>query len=1071
MMHKLSLASVLLFALFARTDALADDAALPLVPTRSFEKTINSVTWMQLDLSPDGRTMLVDVLGDIYSLNVTGGVAKPILTGMAFERNPVFSPDGTRFAFISDRSGVTNLWVANADGSSPRQISRDKSLTLYSSPTWSPDGNDIFVSRAVHKVLAFELIKFSADGDNIQGNKFEAIVKAQPTGSEDWDHRINAMGAVISPDGKFAYYATKLGHTWTEGDPPNWSVARRSLTNNNIETVIQAAGGAMRPVLSHNGRFLAYASRKDYLTGLRLRDLHNGDDRWIAFPVDHDGQEGGYYADLMPRYVFTPDDKAIIMGVGGGIKKLDIASGKMVDIAFEVPVKLGLGPLTRVSQKEDPGPVHVRVIQEPSQSPDRKTILFTALGALYTQDLRPGAKPVRLVKADAFQPAWSPDGKSIAFVSWNAKQGGHVWTIRATGGKPKRLTNLSAFYSSPIFAPDGASIVALRANQHDRLHALSEISPDRATDIIRIPARGGNAQTVSHSFGARQPHFSKDGRLWFHGPSGLSMMLPNGEPKPVVQILALPMGQYVGVPLPVAQVKVSPNGDKALVRTTAAQLYLVDLPKAGSDASTINISDPGNDHVKLTRVGADFFSWSADGSDISWSVGSTYRRIATNAIGRAKPGEIESQAESFTANVVVPRDVPKGKLVLRGATVLTMRGDEVIDDADILIADNRIAAVGRRGEVVVPIDSTIRDVSGRYIVPGFVDAHAHWFETRRSIHEVDHWDFAVNLAYGVTSGLEVQPFTVDIFSYQDMIEAGMMLGPRVWTTGPGVFNNSEIHSRQDAMDVLTRYRDHYRTRNIKSYMVGDRAERQYIVEAAAELGMMPTTEGASDLVLGLTHAIDGFSGNEHSLPVSPLNEDVISLYAHSRTSYTPTLSVLYGGGPALFDYIISKRPQDDPKFRHFVPPAVISEKLRNRHWLPSEAQTYARFAADALKIQRAGGLVAMGSHGEMQGLGMHWEMEAYGSGGATPMEVLRAATMGSAEAIGHAEDIGSIETGKFADLVILSADPRTNISNTQKIEAVMKNGRLYDDDTLDQVWPLQSVQPETWFAGERDGRK
>lgn len=1070
-MNKFTIASAFALALFPAMSAIADSAALPLVPTRSFEKTVSSVTWMQLDLSPDGKNMLIDVLGDIYVLDATGGEAKPVLAGMAFERNPVFSPDGTKFAFISDRSGVTNLWVANADGSNLRQISHDSSLVLYSSPAWSPDGHDIYVSRAVHKVLAFELMKFSADGSQEQAGKGEAVVKAQPTGAEDWDNRTNAMGAVISPDGKFVYYATKLGHTWTEGDPPNWSIARRDLATGAVETVVQSAGGAMRPVLSHNGRFLAYASRKGPQTGLRLRDFQSGEDRWVAYPVDHDGQEGGYYADLMPRYVFTPDDKALLMGAGGGIKRLDIASGKMTEVAFKVPVKLGLGPLTRVTQREETGPVKVRVIQEPSLSPDGKRIIFTAMGALYKQNLEDGAQPVKLVNADAFQPAWSPDGKTIAFVRWNAKDGGHIWTMPIAGGKPKRLTAYPDFYTSPTFSPDGASVVALRANQFDRLHMLNEISPDRASDIIRIPLNGGTARTVTRSFGALQPHFSKDGRLWFYGPAGLSVVSPAGVAKPVAQIVALPMGQYIGVPLPVAQVRVNPAGDKALVRTTASQLYLVDLPTAGSEASTINVSESGKDHVKLTNIGADFFNWSADGSSISWSVGSTYRRIATDVARRGETGAGETLADRFAVNVQVPRDVPQGKLVLRGATVMTMRGDEVIADADIVIADNRIAAVGKRGSVIVPDGAVIRDVTGRYIVPGFVDAHAHWFEIRRNVHDVGHWDFAANLAYGVTSGLEVQPFTTDIFAYQDMIEAGMMPGPRAWTTGPGIFNNSEINSRQDAVDVLTRYREHYRTRNIKSYMVGDRAARQYIVQGAAELGMMPTTEGASDLVLGLTHAIDGFSGNEHSLPVSPLYDDIISLYAQSRTSYTPTLSVLYGGGPALFDYIINKRPQDDPKFRHFVPRTVIAEKLRNRHWMPAEAQTYARFAADALKIQRAGGLVAMGSHGELQGLGMHWEMEAYASGGAAPMEAIHAATMGSAETIGHAGEVGSIEPGKFADLVILTDDPRVDIKNTQKIDLVMKNGRLYDDETLDEIWPQQSKQPENWFAGENDGGK
>lgn len=212
--------------------------------------------------------------------------------------------------------------------------------------------------------------------------------------------------------------------------------------------------------------------------------------------------------------------------------------------------------------------------------------------------------------------------------------------------------------------------------------------------------------------------------------------------------------------------------------------------------------------------------------------------------------------------------------------------------------------------------------------------HAHWLEIRRQAHDDQMWDLLANLAYGVTSGLDPQTFTTDVFAYEDMIDAGIMPGPRAWSTGPGVFNNSEILSQTAATEVLTRYRDNYRTRNIKSYMVGDRERRQYMVEAAKTLGMMPTTEGASDLDLDLTHAIDGFSGNEHALPVTPLHEDVIRLFAEGRTSLVPTLSVLYGGEPALFDFIIERRPQQDPKFSHFVPPGIVSEKIRNRRWMP-----------------------------------------------------------------------------------------------------------------------------------------
>jgi hypothetical protein len=395
-----------------------------------------------------------------------------------------------------------------------------------------------------------------------------------------------------------------------------------------------------------------------------------------------------------------------------------------------------------------------------------------------------------------------------------------------------------------------------------------------------------------------------------------------------------------------------------------------------------------------------------------------------------------------------------------------MRGEEVLANADVVVVDGRIAAIGRSGEVKVPPDATIKDVSGQFLLPGFVDTHAHWFSIRREILDLQHWAFLANLAYGVTSGLDVQTFTVDAFAYQDMIDAGLMLGPHAWSTGPGVFVNSALDSREEAVAVLTRYRDYYRTRNIKSYMVGGRRQRQLMTDAAREIGMMPTTEGASDLWLNVTHAIDGFSGNEHTLPVSPLHEDIIKLYADTRISYTPTLSVMYGGWPALDEFIINGRPQDDAKLARFTPPDVVKELLRNRHWMPHEAQTYQSFARDAARIQRAGGLVGIGSHGEVQGLGYHWEMQAYASGGATPREVLQAATIGSAEDIGRMKETGSLEPGKFADILVLEKDPLADIRNTLSLLQVMKNGRLYDANTLDEVWPRQRPLERLWFQGD-----
>jgi len=1057
--------------------SLASAAAQPsLGSSRTLDTVLEEGTWMQPDVSPDGRTILFDLLGDIYALDAAnGGSAHPVLTGLPFETHPVFSPDGQHFAFISDRSGVTNLWIADADGSNPRALSHERDLTVFTSPAWSPDGKSVYVSRMKHAVLAFELWKFDVEV-SAGGGEGSAVIKAQPNG-EGWDERINALGATLSPDGRYIYYARKVGTTWTEKHPPNWSIARHDLQIHADNVIISNAGGAMHPALSHDGRYLAYASRSGAQTGLRLRNLATGEDRWITLPVDHDAQEQGYYADLTPRFTFAPGDKSLIASVGGKIDRIDIESGHLTLVPFTAHVQLGLGALTRVEQREETGPVRVRVNLTPRQSPDGRRIAFTALGTLYVQGLRPGARPQAVAGAQrqSFQPSWSPDGKHLVYVTWDALSGGAIWKIAAAGGSPVRLTHEVGFYSEPRYSPDGKTLVALRASHYDRLRAPTEISPERATDLIRLPAEGGDVTLIAHAPGARLIDFAGDPqRVRFYAPEGASSIRLDGtDLHRELIVRARAASKYVGTPIPVEELRLNADGDRALART-ASQLYLLDVPdaKEGKPAE-IDLTQPTGGVVKLTRIGADFFDWADGGRTIEWSLGARFRRIAVaeaetstlgSAEGQAQPGSAEGRAQSFAATVEVARDVPQGALVLRGATVVTLRGNEVIPSADVLVINNRIAAVGATGTVPVPKGATLRDVTGKFIVPGFVDAHAHWFEIRRQIHDDQMWDLLANLAYGVTSGLDPQPFTTDVFAYQDMIDAGIMLGPRAWSTGPGVFNNSEIVSQAAAADVLTRYRDYYRTRNIKSYMVGDRERRQYMVEAAKTHGMMPTTEGASDLDLDLTHVIDGFSGNEHALPVTPLHQDVIRLFAEGRTSLVPTLSVLYGGEPALFDFIIERRPQEDPKFSHFVPPEVLSEKIRNRRWMPAQLQTYSQFAADATQIQRQGGLIGVGSHGELQGLGFHWEMEVLASGGATPLEVLHAATLGSAEVIGRARDVGSLEPGKLADLLILDADPFADIRHTQSIHWVMKNGRLYEAATLNEVWPRVRPLPALWFS-------
>lgn len=1025
-------------------------------------------TWMAPDISPDGRTILFDLLGDIYALDAGGGTARPVLTGDAFETQPVFSPDGSQIAYVSDKSGAANLWVANADGSNARKLSADTDPALYTSPSWSPDGRFIYVSRTIHNLLAFELFAYDPRGGS--GVK---VTNARPTGTETGADRINVMGAVASPDGKYLYYARKTGSLWSDKVLPHWEIVRRTLATGVEDRIITSPGAAMRPALSHDGKRIVYASRQGAQTGLRIRDLETGADRWLSFPVDHDSQMGGYYNDLIPRVAFLPGDREVLTAIDGKLTRIRLADGVRTPVPFTAPVDLGVRKNTRVEVPDETGPVRVRVIQAPKLSPDGGRIAFAALGKLYVQDWSGGTpRAVAGVEGMAFQPSWSPDGRTLVYVTWTGEGegGGALWAIPAAGGKPRRLLTASAFYSEPTVSPDGRSVAVLRATNIERLQSLSDLAPNRPTDIVLLPLAGGEARVVASKSGIKAPSFDAKGE-WLRyttGPSVEAVAVQGGITRRIFDLRSPNANRYFNnIQTPPEDIRLSPDGTRMLVKA-ASQAWLLDVPPSfGADPQSLQLNQPLVFGVRLTDIGADYLDWSRDGKTLLWSLGATVRTIDTaQAAGLAK-GVAEKQAAKVEAVVQLPRDVPQGSVVLRGGTAITMRGDETIAGADVVVTNNRIVAVGKTGEVAVPAGATVVDVTGKYLTPGFVDTHAHWFELPRQVLEANHWSLLANLAYGVTSGLDVQPFTVDVFGYQDMTDAGLMVGPRAFSTGPGIFVNSEINSAAEAEAVMTRYRDYYRTNNLKAYLVGNRTQRKFVVEASAKLGMMATTEGASDFNLNLTHAIDGMAGNEHNLPITPLRDDVVKLYAASRIGYSPTFGVLYGGFAPYDNQVIAGEIDKDAKLARFVPWGSIEGKMRNRTWTPPMDRTVASFAADALRIRKAGGLVGIGSHAVIQGLGYHYEMRAYAEGGATPHEVLRAATIESAEILGRKTQIGSLEAGKYADILIMSANPLERVENAAAIDKVMKNGRIYDAATLSEEWPRKKALPERWFNKAR----
>ena len=1083
---------------------------LPLKPERKLDFTTDEGTWLSLDVSPDGKTIAFELLGDIYTLPIEGGEAKLISGGMAFDSQPKFSPDGQWIAFLSDREGSENIWIMHADGTGAKQVSKDPN-SEFTSPSWEPGGKYVFVSKAPFGIGSNEIWMY-----HVEGGTGVQITKSKPTPTTPRRERHNAMGVAASADGKYLYYAVRQGPFSYNVQFPLWRIARRDRKTGDEDNIIDQLESSFRPVLSPDGKQILYVTRYETESGLRLRNLETGEDHWVKYPVTRDDQEALFTRDVFPGYAFLPGGKEIIYNQNGKIRRLDLASGTEKVIPFTAHVVLDLGPKLDFPQRVEEGPVKVRLIMDPRQSPDGKKLAFSAMTHLYTMDL-PGGKPQRLTSGNGheFQPAWSPDGKYIAYVTWSS-EGGQLWRIPAAGGSAVPLSKTLAVYSNPAWSPDGKRIVLLRGNAYDRENSEFDGGQTGNADLVWIPAEGGEANLILPARGAGGPHFTHDKeRIYVYTPQGLVSLRYDGTDRRTHLVVKGQGLFFFEEPIPADDIQPSPDGQWVLAHVMN-QLYLIAMPVVGGEVPTVNVMTPAVPVKRLTDIGADYFGWADDGKTITWAVGASLFREPLTAIsfeepkdekkeGEKKEGEKkegdakdadkkdaaatsadakkdekkeekkepkklreqEKNVEEIAVTLEVPRKTPKGTVVLHGATVVTMKGDEVLKDADIVIENNRIKSVGAKGDV--PAGAKVFDVTGKTIVPGLIDTHAHWTEIRRGILDTQNWAFLANLAYGVTSGLDVQTSTNDMFAYQDLADSGDIIGLRAFSTGPGVFSDNNFQSMEEVKGVLTKYKKYYGTHNIKSYIVGNRRQRQYMVQASKELEMMPTTEGGLDLKLDLTHVIDGFHGNEHTLPITPLFKDVIQAFAQSGIATTPTLIVNYGGPFGENYWYENSEVHDNAKLNHFTPHRIIDQKTKRRpEWFRNDEYAFPKLAAQEAKMLRAGALVGVGSHGQLQGMGYHWEMWMLASGGMTPLEVLRCATVNGSRIIGRPQDLGSIEPGKLADLVIMDKNPLEDIHNTNTIHWVMKNGELFEGDTLNQVWPEQKKLEPLWFWNNYD---
>jgi Tol biopolymer transport system component/imidazolonepropionase-like amidohydrolase len=1072
----------------------------------------SEATWTSVDSAPDGKTLVFDIVGDIYTMAIEGGEARAISRGPAYDHHPRYSPDGKTIAFTSDEGGMENLWLMDADGKNRRALTDGKDAYIRSA-AWTPDGNYLVAKKEDAKpagIPPVELWMYHRLGGS--GIKL--------TSSDEWHH---ASGPVVSRDGRYIYFSARRGRFNYVPDMTRglWHIVRFDRQTGETHPLTTGFGGAVRPALSPDGRTLVFLSRRDADTVLVARDLESGAERVVMRGMDKDQQEGFAPMDVWPNYAFLPDGQHLVVPHRGALSKVSIATGAAQPIAFRATVEQTFAPQVAWQEKTETGPVQARILRWTTESPDGRWIAFDAFGRVWLQEVaagKPVGQPRRLTSADAslpareYAPAFSPDGQTIAYVTWSDAEGGHVWKAPAAGGTPQRLTRGAGHYANPSWSPKGDRLAIMRGSGLE----FRGQQPEEETffEIRWIDANGGDTNLVttveSSSTSMRfhpQGFWSPDGtRIYYRKPVERAKPTdPTHTDLVSVRLDGTDRKTHLRLPA-VDDISPSPDG-QWVAFTSRDNVYVTALPAIQTkEPPEVSLKEGSVPVWRLSDAAGAFVAWAQGGKTITWSLGNTFHRLpleaamkfveeqkaaekkAAQAAGEKAPEKPDTEkpivpkSQEIQITLSMPRHVPQGTFVLRGARVLTMKRDangrdEILENADIVVTGNRISAVGPSGTITVPAGAREFDAKGTTIVPGFIDSHAHLHYSGFEVFPETKWEYIANLAYGVTTVYDPSAPSLDVFAQGEMVEAGTMTGPRVYSSGDVLYGGqqapifAEVNSLADARRQVKRMKA-YGARMIKVYQQPRREQRIWFAEASRAEKMLLTAEGGGELHTDLTMALDGFTAFEHSLPVA-LYDDVVQFVAKSGIYYTPTLIVSYGGPTAEHFYWQTRNPHDDAKLNRFTPHRSFDPLGRRRMFIPLEEYHFPVVAEGAARVAEAGGRITVGAHGQLQGLGFHWEMWAQAGDGLapgrkamSPIDALRASTIVSAEKLGFGPDLGSIEAGKLADFLVLDADPLADIHNTTALRWVIKNGEVFDANSMAKEWPERKALPP-FFWRER----
>ncbi len=1012
---------------------------LPIKATRTVAFSTEVGSYMNIDCSPDGKTLVFDLLGDLYTIPSSGGQASQITHGIALNLHPVFSPDGKQLAYMSDISGSFHVNVRDIHGSFHRVLGRDDSPLPYTANLqWTGSANAVLAEGRL-----YSLIDGRHSSDYVPGIPLRYV-----------------------PEKKILYYID------------SGSIRQYNWESNTTVILMKDSGWFDNGTISPDGRWIVYTKDSLEQMALLARDTRNGN---IKVLVQSLFQVPLSYVPIRDQHFsFSPDSKFVYISYKGKIHRIEVENEKDEIIPFKANVKSDLGAYNYNQYKVESDSSTAKYIRYTSGRKDGKQLLFTALGQIYVMDL-PGGKPRRLAPQPfgQFQPAYSPDGKWVAYVSWCDTSGGFLWKVPAEGGRPTQLTFTAGQYQDPVWMPDSKGLVVIKGENKLGSRDFA------GTGSILMLSEDGKVLRDFHDTVplTNRLAFSEDGTALFYQP--IYKRVKSSIPLLNIRNLRDGMERTViegDAPVWLQQRSISPDG-RYLVYSQCEDLYLVPLVHRPVPTT---IYGSGSPSAIRFAAGIDV-GWDKDGKELHWNYGGKFFRVRTEKIIEnaewhmggidsaqlARGGIIDIQVEPDTVIPVLvryPVEHASGTMALTHAKIITMNDGKVIKDGTIVIKNGRISAVGAYGFIKVPPSAKSIDVQGAVIMPGLIDVHAH-VHLPSDIFSQNPWMLLANLAYGVTT-IRDPSSSFDSFGYFELVQSGAMLGPRMYSVG----RPARIDDGMPKCDNIDDCREMVRKRNmmgaicIKQYSLPDRLQREWALLAAKEEKLNLTNEGYTDPILQLAMIKDGCTGIEHNPVWGDVYDDVLELYAKSGVDLTPTLQVCYGAenGKEYFKYkywhgkneklerFIYNNPEVSPGGNSLE----SLELIENAHPKDTIDPGYLMPAAVDGRMSGLGVKLVVGGHGNDEGVGTQNELWAFAKVGIDNMRVLQAATIEGARALGLQKDLGSIEVGKLADLLILKNDPLEDIHYSRDIRFVMKGGILYDGSTLDEVWPLAKKCPE-----------